>query len=502
VDTTQRLKAVLNSIDDAILMVDSNLKVVMCNKRFENFFGIPPSTIIGQNKKEAITREIKWRVRHPEDFQKKLFWLYNNPEVVEHDEIEVVIPRRRILHRFSGPVYDNDNYLLGRVEVYSDITQKKDLQQELEAKNAQLFLLNAAATSITQSLKLYTLGQTFLRRISQASNAKAGILYSKAEENKYKLVSTFGNFNNPQEIPRFINNNFPKKVFWGHIKEKSSFDFLENILEKGFFVAFQAFNAKEDSNGLCILLWDQLNEKILDHQLFENIGFQLGIGISNALLYKESRRNAILQERDRIAMEMHDSLAQTLGYLGLGIDSVINRFNNSQYSECLELLKQLRKVIDRSYSDVREAIIGLRVDFSKDVDFIKALTNYIKEFNKLSNITVNLNTKGNYYPIDFESQLHIIRVVQEALTNVRRHANATCTDINIVFNNNDLNITVEDNGRGFDLKSTDKLSSLHQGLKIMKQRARTLGGTLNITTAQGKGTKTELIVPLRKGLGE
>ena len=97
----------------------------------------------------------------PHDFRRKLFWLYDNPEVVSYDEVEVDIPRQRILKRFSGPVYDDDNYLLGRVEVYSDITDQKSLQKELEIKNNRLFLINAAATAISQSLKMENLGRAF-----------------------------------------------------------------------------------------------------------------------------------------------------------------------------------------------------------------------------------------------------------------------------------------------------------------------------------------------------
>ncbi len=106
ISNEQLLNAVINSVDAAILMVDSNLKVVMCNKRFEDFFGIKQSLILGEDKREAITKYIKWQAKDPEAFQAKLFWLYDNPEKISNDEVEVSVPQRRILHRFSGPVYD------------------------------------------------------------------------------------------------------------------------------------------------------------------------------------------------------------------------------------------------------------------------------------------------------------------------------------------------------------------------------------------------------------
>ena len=101
-----------------------------------------------------------------------------------------------------------------------------------------------------------------------------------------------------------------------------------------------------------------------------------------------------MQERDRIAMEMHDGLAQTLSYLGLGIDTIYEMILDNRIDEdSINLLEQLRDVIDRSYADVREAIIGLRIDISENIGFFTALK-YIREFEKLTKIKVKLKYQG------------------------------------------------------------------------------------------------------------
>ena len=211
--------------------------------------------------------------------------------------------------------------------------------------------------------------------------------------------------------------------------------FLEESCGSGFYIAFCGTDYTEYANSLCILVWDSMNEQWLNKQLFNNIGIQLGIGISNARLYEEARRNAILQERDRMAMEMHDGLAQSLGYLGLGIDSIIKRIqsDNNNKEECLSLLHQLRQEVDRSYADVREALIGLRVDVSLDMGFIDAIKNYLREFYHLSSIRTTFSVEGICCNLGFEDQLHIIRIIQEALTNVRRHSQATQVMVKIVL---------------------------------------------------------------------
>ncbi len=493
----QRLKSVLNSVDDAILMINRELKVVMCNKQFESFFGLPASTILYQDKRRAITEQIKWRVRYPDEFEKRLFWLYDHPEVVSNDEVEVVMPRRRILKRFSGPVYGDAGELLGRVEVYSDITNEVDLKRGLEEKNAHLFILNAAATSISQSFTLQSFCDTFLRRLSQALEVQLGLLYVKTNKENFSLFSQIGLNPESADIPEQLSVHLPQKLYWGHNSEKSEFNFLHRIIGSGYFLAFHSYDNQGIPSGLCILVWHNIDEMLLNKSLFDSISIQLGIGINNALLYSEAMRSAVLQERDRIAMEMHDGLAQTLSYIGLGLDSANVRLSNGNYEDCAQVLDELREVVDNSYQNVREAIIGLRVDVTHEGRLIDSIKLYIKEFNKLSSVHVSLNTEGVWPVIKLENQLHILRIVQETLTNVRRHAKATHADVNIVFVNGELTITISDNGQGFDKDEVSHNSILHQGIRIMNQRANALGGQLDIQTQKGHGTTTCLKLPLR-----
>lgn len=281
----QMLNAVIESVDAAILVVDSDFRVVLCNKKFGHFFGLDPQTLIGDDKRAAITRDIKWRVKSPEDFQRRLFWLYDNPEVVANDEVEVSLPRRRVLHRFSGPVYDCDNRMLGRVEVYTDITESKRLHEELELKNSQLFLFNAAATAINDTRELSQLSKVFLQRIKQATTAQAGILYVKENRNMH-LKATTGTLFDPQTFPKTISEEPPKKpLFWEPGNEGRSLKSLSTALKGCFYIVFPAVH-QDEVLGICILIWDKAIPRWLnDGTLFDNIGMQLGIGIYNTVLH-------------------------------------------------------------------------------------------------------------------------------------------------------------------------------------------------------------------------
>ena len=160
-------------------------------------------------------------------------------------------------------------------------------------------------------------------------------------------------------------------------------------------------------------------------------------------------------------------------------------------------------MVDRAYKDVREAIIGLRVDISHEDGFFEALESYLEEFQRLSNIETRLLLQGDYHTPKPETQPHIIRIIQESLTNVRRHAQASSVDVIFNFKPKGLIMLVEDNGHGFDKAGLDngEMASLHQGIRIMNGRALALGGELEINTSKGAGTKVQLFLPKAIGGG-
>lgn len=321
-EAVQMLQAVLNSVDAAILMVDSDFQVVLCNKKFGEFFGLDPMSLIGEDKRAAITRDIKWRVKNPEDFQKRLFWLYENIEVTANDEVEVSLPRRRVLQRFSGPVYDKEHNMLGRVEVYTDITDSKTLHEELELKNAHLFLLNAAATAINDTLELGHLSKVFLQRIKQVTGAQSAILYVK-EGRSMQLKATTGTLYDFQNIPKVINETLPKDpLFWGPEQQGKPLKSLSLALEGSFFIAFPARH-QEEIIGLCILVWDSVVSKWwFDGALFESVGIQLGIGIHNSLLHRAAAQQiSCVNKDDNLELQLSPREMQVLNTLAAGMSN-------------------------------------------------------------------------------------------------------------------------------------------------------------------------------------
>jgi len=214
---------------------------------------------------------------------------------------------------------------------------------------------------------------------------------------------------------------------------------------------------------------------------------------------EKSKGLAILEERERLASELHDNLAQDLAFLRIKlIDAEKNLCGSSSFG-AKQLLKELFPIVDEAYQDLREAIFGLRALASRnDVGLVVALSDFLKDFSEVRKISVDLKVDRPEVII-FSSQVEIqlIRIIHEALTNIVKHAHATRGKITIESDNDTAAITIEDDGKGFcENKSAE--ANLHFGLQTMKDRAESVGGALNVCSSPGRGTRVTIQLPLAR----
>jgi nitrate/nitrite-specific signal transduction histidine kinase/Na+-transporting methylmalonyl-CoA/oxaloacetate decarboxylase gamma subunit len=214
---------------------------------------------------------------------------------------------------------------------------------------------------------------------------------------------------------------------------------------------------------------------------------------------EKSKRLAIVEERERLASELHDNLAQDLAFLRIKlIDAERNLHGNSSFG-AKQLLKELFPIVDEAYQDLREAIFGLRALASRnDVGLVAALADFLRDFSEVRNISVDLKV-DHPEVLDFSSQVEIqlIRIIHEALTNIVKHAHATKGKITIENDKDTAVITIEDDGKGF-CESKSSKPSLHFGVQTMKDRAESVGGKLAVWSSPGRGTRVTIQLPLVK----
>jgi two-component system nitrate/nitrite sensor histidine kinase NarX len=222
------------------------------------------------------------------------------------------------------------------------------------------------------------------------------------------------------------------------------------------------------------------------------------IAISNARLVETGRRQAeqaaILSERERLAAELHDNLAQVLGFMNLKIDQIRMHFNQGKVSESSEELEAVKSAISGAYAQVRAALVGLREPLPTGEDFADKIALNIEDICSVTNLNVALDiSDSETITLPRLVQTQIIHILREALTNAHRHARVENVRVKIYSNREWINIIVEDDGIGFDPRSV--AGSAHMGLQLMRARAERSGGSLIVESALGEGTRVEASFP-------
>ena len=229
-------------------------------------------------------------------------------------------------------------------------------------------------------------------------------------------------------------------------------------------------------------------------ELLTKLANTAAIALENARLYEQAERIATLEERRRIAAEMHDGLGQTLSYLGLMTDQVVDFLSNEKEEAAMERLHHTRETIEKATGDVRKAINQLMDEDPIRMDLCDQMEMVAREFSSAGTSMIEWNPKGIIScSCSTEMNEQVIHIVREALTNAVSHAHAERIYLQFNRNNGIYTLNIEDNGDGFD--SSQPSPSGHFGLRIMKARALRVGGSLTIHSAPGQGTQVILSFP-------
>ena len=232
-------------------------------------------------------------------------------------------------------------------------------------------------------------------------------------------------------------------------------------------------------------------------QLFTRLVLQVVVAIENADLYKQVRYMATLEERDRLAREMHDDLAQKLGYLNFKTWLADDQLAKDQTADARASLLELKRITNEAYTDVRETIFCLRTTVSSGGGLVSTLREYLAEYGRQYGIAAQL-TIGDERLAEFpaEVEIQVNRIIQEALSNVRKHSGASQAWVRFERAEPYIRISIEDNGRGFAPARSAEAGLRHFGLEIMRERAASVGGNVEITSQPNSGTLVILRVPI------
>jgi nitrate/nitrite-specific signal transduction histidine kinase len=233
-----------------------------------------------------------------------------------------------------------------------------------------------------------------------------------------------------------------------------------------------------------------------DAQLLTRLANQVVVAIENARLYQQVRHLTALEERDRLAREIHDHLAQSLGYLNVKASITDELLSDGQMAQAQASLLELKDVAQETYTDVREAIFSLRTTVLPGSGLLPTLREYLAEYRTHYGVDARLVVDDeSLTQVPAHIGIQIIRIAKEALTNVRKHAGANRAWVRFEGDGDWTRITVEDDGRGFDPAQVAGEGRQYFGLQIMRERAESVGGSLELDSRPGHGTRVVIRVP-------
>ncbi|RKZ99846.1 MAG: histidine kinase [Gammaproteobacteria bacterium] len=227
-------------------------------------------------------------------------------------------------------------------------------------------------------------------------------------------------------------------------------------------------------------------------RLLETVCQHLGAAIENQHFVDREKEMAVSEERNLLAQELHDSIAQSLAFLNIQTQLLQDGLRKGQAEQVDKTLIQIKEGIQESYDDVRELLVHFRTRIEHD-DIDVAIRDALEKFEGQTGIETHYEFEGNVLTLQPEIILQFLHILHECLSNIRKHSQATQVDVQL-SHGRECQLIIHDNGIGFD--NTKDAGETHVGLRIMKERTHRIDGALTIDSSPEEGTTICLTLPL------
>jgi len=357
-----------------------------------------------------------------------------------------------------------------------------------------LALLYRITSSLSSANEEKDILHDFLVLLKQHFNAKAGSIQLINDDGLMDLISYFG-------ITEDQANSIQHAPIDGHLFSFET-DVIDEIQIRKNELAIDTLPPKQ----LCIPVRFKIRTLGVINLFVENeieiteelaylllsLGAHLGEFFERANIEQKNSRQLIKDERNIIANELHDSLAQTLASLRFQVRILDQSLQPVGDFMAFKTIESVEHGLDEASTDLRELIAHCRVPIEEQ-GLIPAVKRAVEKFRKDTGIHILLQSNQEILLLPSNMELNAYRIVQEALTNIKKHANAYIVRVLVNCDTDgNIHILIENDGRGFDQRKIHSSEGEHLGLTIMKERAKHLGGELKIESEPDEGTRVEL----------
>lgn len=386
--------------------------------------------------------------------------------------------------------------------LYEDLGERvRQKTAELERQNRQLSALYGMTAFLNKPNDIEALCRGFLQRVMDEFHAAAGsIRVLDPSGERLHIVVSLGFSSALQESEHCMRTD---ACFCGEATQRGTMiirDFRKlprpeeiGCMRDGFQAVsvFQIVTPEATLGTFSLHFRERTTMSSRELQLLEMLGQHLGAALDNQRLSIKARQLAVAEERNLVAQGLHDSLAQGLNFLNLQTQMLGSAVQQRRWEEVEEIVPLLKTGVSESYQDVRELLQNFRTRLGEE-SLRKAVDDTIGRFRRQTGLNVELHLDDrDGAPLHPDQQLQVLFILQEALSNVRKHAYASKVTVRI-DNHRDFGMSIRDDGEGYDPQEVAERSETHVGLSIMRERAARLGGQLQMCSAPGQGTEVSL----------
>ena len=390
----------------------------------------------------------------------------------------------------------------------SELPSTGDEKKDLERRNHELSVLNAIARELNRSVDLSEALEFTLSQVAELLGLRTGWIWLMNESSSTPYLAASQNLppalaNDPRRMDGagycYCLDTYKK----GDLSGAANVNVLTCSRLKGLvdgtgglrYHASIPLYAGDEKLGVMNVAspdWRSLSSE--DLQLLYTIGDLLSIAVERARLFARSTQLGAVEERNRLAREIHDTIAQGLTATTLQLESADALLDiGSSTERAREPLRRALSLTQSNLEEARRSVLDLRAAPLEGRSLSEALQALVNGWETETGVPVRFQAVNGSRPLPPRVEVALYRICQEALTNVARHAEARRVTVRLVATPEQVQLTIEDDGLGFD--ASDTAEDRH-GLVGMNERARMLGGALDLSTRPGAGTHVRVTVPL------